>query len=43
MSPKIYTTVGITPELKQQLDDLKLCKCESYEHLIRRVLGGLHG
>jgi hypothetical protein len=35
---KCYTTVGITIELKDKLNCIKLCPTETYEHLIRRIL-----
>ncbi|MDO8511380.1 MAG: hypothetical protein Q7S55_04400 [Nanoarchaeota archaeon] len=34
-----YKTIAIKPELKQSLDSRKLCPTETYDHLIRRLLG----
>jgi len=35
---KKFLSVGLTKEVKEHLDTLKLCKGESYDELIRRTL-----
>ncbi len=40
---KQFVSIGITPELKNFLDSKKLCRGESYDELIRRLMGWVNG
>jgi hypothetical protein len=38
MNENNFTSIGLKRELKQELDELKLCPMESYGHIIRRLI-----
>ena len=33
-----YTTIGVYEQTKTELDEIKLCPTETYDHLLQRII-----